>query len=107
LSCTVQTLKIEPGTLLKLMKPAVGFAPAPVRRSPITISINGAEYLELAKRSKDVRLTMPAYVRTRCGLPAWSLRGREMAGRTSAIKKNAMALDRLAVTMMVTDAERA
>ena len=36
-----------------------------------------------------------------------SARGLEMAGRTSAIKKNVMALDRLAVTIMVTDVERA
>jgi hypothetical protein len=50
---------------------------------------------------------MPAYVRTRCGLPAWNLRGRKMAGRTSAVKKQVMALDRLAVTIMVTDEERA
>jgi hypothetical protein len=36
-----------------------------------------------------------------------STRAREMAGRTSAIKKYVMALDRLAVTITVTDAERA
>jgi hypothetical protein len=30
-----------------------------------------------------------------------------MVGRTSAIKKDVMALDRLSVTIMVTDAERA
>jgi hypothetical protein len=36
-----------------------------------------------------------------------SVRGREMAGRTSAIKKNVMALDRLSLTIMVADAERA
>lgn len=79
----------------------------PIRQSPITISINGAEYIELAKRSEDEGVTMPAYIRMRCGLPAWNARGREMAGRTSAIKKNVMALDRLSVTIMVTDEERA
>jgi hypothetical protein len=79
----------------------------PVRQSPITISINGAEYLELATRSATEAFTMPAYVRSRCGLPAWNARSREMTGRTSAIKKNVMALDRLAVTIMVTDVERA
>jgi hypothetical protein len=50
---------------------------------------------------------MPAYVRSRCRLTALNSRGRDMVGRTSAIKKNVMALDRLVVTIMVTDAERA
>jgi len=50
---------------------------------------------------------MGRHGRMRCGLPAWNSRGREMVGRTSAIKKNVMALDRLAVTIMVTEAERA
>jgi hypothetical protein len=77
-----------------------------IRQSPITISINGAEYLELAKKSEDEGMTLHAYVRWRCGLPSWNSRGREMAGRTSAVKTNIMALDRLAVTIMVTDAER-
>jgi hypothetical protein len=86
----------------------VNSSPVPaLRQSPITISINGAEYIELAKWCRDEGVTMPACVRTRCGLPAWNLRGREMAGRSSAIRQNVMVLDRLSVTIMVTDEERA
>jgi hypothetical protein len=69
------------------------------RRRPVTICLNGAEYLALAKWSRDACMTIPAYIRTRCGLPAWGARGSEMAGRTSATTRNrVMAMDRIMVT---------
>jgi hypothetical protein len=58
-------------------------------------------------RAEDALVTMPAYVWTRCGLPAWNVRGREMAGRNSTIKKPVMALDRMTVTILVIGEERA
>jgi hypothetical protein len=79
-----------------------------IRRKAITISINGAEHLALDARSRAASLTVPAYVRTQCGLDAWISRGREMEGRAQpASRPVAMALDRMAVTIMVTDAELA
>jgi hypothetical protein len=80
--------------------------PQPRLSSEHSISINGAKYLELAERSRgrridDARLRPDAlrFSRVNCA-------GREILGRTAATKEQFIALDRLAVTIMVTDAER-
>jgi hypothetical protein len=77
-----------------------------IKRKAVTISVNGAEYLELDARAKESSLTTPAYIRTRCGFEAWIARGREMQDRVqSAGHRHVMALDRLSVTITVTEAE--
>ena len=76
-----------------------------IRRKAITISINGAEHIELDVRSREASLTIRAYVRTRCGFEAWIARAREMQGRAQpASRPQVNALDRMAVTIMVTPA---
>ena len=76
------------------------------QRKAITSAINGAEFLELAFGTKEGNLTVPARVRTLCGLEPWSLRGREMQDRSHALAdRRVMALDRISVTIMVTEAE--
>jgi len=79
-----------------------------IKRKSVTISVNGVEYLELDAGARQASLTIPAYVRARCGLEPWSARGREMHGRAhSANCRTVTALDRLGVTITVTEAERA
>jgi hypothetical protein len=77
-----------------------------IKRKAITISVNGAEFLELEARAKEAGVTIPAYVRTRCGLEAWIARGREMQARAlPASRQPVMALDRLSVTITLTQPE--
>ncbi|MCL4797831.1 MAG: hypothetical protein KJZ84_24920 [Bryobacteraceae bacterium] len=58
-------------------------------------------------RSAEAGLSLPAFVRTCCDLPAWISRGSEMAGRRRpAARRPKMALERLAVTVVLTEAER-
>jgi hypothetical protein len=79
-----------------------------IKRRAITISVNGAEYLELDARSRGAGITIPAYVRTRCGFQPWIARGREMEHRAQPAGRVAVtALMRMSVTIMVTDTERA
>ena len=79
-----------------------------IRRKAITISVNGAEHIELDVRSREASLTIPAYVRTRCGFEAWIARAREMQGRAQpASRPPVNALDRMSVTIMVTPDEYA
>ena len=79
----------------------------PARRYPITMALNGAEYLEISKLAQEMQVTIPACVRTKCGLPPWIYRGGEIVGRASQMQGGVMALDRMAVTIMVTETERA
>ncbi len=79
----------------------------PSGKKAVTIPLNGAEYLELEARSAEAGLSLPAFVRTCCDLPAWITRGSEMAGRPRpAARRPTMALERLAVTVVLTEAER-
>jgi hypothetical protein len=79
-----------------------------LNRKAITAALNGAEFLELEARAGAARLTMPAYVRTVIGLEPWIARGREMQGRLQVARsRRVMALDRMAVTITVTEAELA
>ncbi len=71
----------------------------------LTIQLNGAEWLELLSRAGAASCTIPAYVRTLCGLPAWLRRGEEMAGRTSSARRPTSALERRSVTVVLTDQE--
>jgi hypothetical protein len=95
------TTQYEPGSQV-----TTPIARRPERRYPITIAINGAEFLEVAKWAQEMKVTIPACVRTKCGLPPWIYRGGEMVGRASQMQGGVMALDRLAVTIMVTETER-
>jgi hypothetical protein len=79
-----------------------------IKRKAISLSVNGAEYLELDAKAREAGLTIPAYMRTRCGLEAWIARGREMQSRAQpASRLPLQALERLAVTITVTEAEHA
>lgn len=75
-------------------------------RKVITLAVNGSEYLELEAHAKDAGLTVPAYVRSRCGLEPWPYRTREMLARARTIRATTpMALDRLSVSLNVTAQE--
>ncbi len=79
-----------------------------IKRKAITISVNGAEYLELEAGARQAGLTIPAHMRTQCGLEPWSARGRELQGRAQpATRTPVMALDRLSVTITATADEYA
>jgi len=71
----------------------------------VTIQVNGAEWLDVDARARAVELTIPAYVRTACGLAAWLTRGAEMAGRTSSARRPTLALERRSITIPLTDQE--
>jgi hypothetical protein len=77
-----------------------------LKRLPIPVAINGAEYYDLLAGATAAGITIQAYVRTRCGLPPWISRGREMANRTQAAR-DLRALARLNITIMVTEEEHA
>lgn len=75
-------------------------------RKAIAIPLNGAEYLELAAKSSAAGLSLPAYIRTCCGLTAWIARGRELASRSrQPMRRPAQALERLSVTVVLTGEE--
>ena len=72
-----------------------------------TVPLNGAEWLDLDARSTEAGLTMPAYIRSCCGLNAWVERGREMAERSRTTgRKPTLALERRSVTIRLTGEER-
>jgi hypothetical protein len=72
----------------------------------VTIPLNGAEYLELDAKSSEAGLSLPAYVRTCCGLSPWIARGREMASRPrQPARRPSQALERLSVTVILTGDE--
>ncbi|MFB3827461.1 MAG: hypothetical protein ACE15B_11860 [Bryobacteraceae bacterium] len=75
----------------------------PAGRKSVTIPLNGAEYLELDAKSSEAGLSLPAYVRTCCGLSPWIARGREMeSGPRPAARRPSHALERLSVTVVMT-----
>lgn len=75
-------------------------------RKAVSIPLNGAEYLELGAKSSAAGLSLPAYVRTCCGLAAWIARGREMASRPrQPVRSPSRALERLSVTVVLTGNE--
>jgi hypothetical protein len=75
-------------------------------RKAVSIPLNGAEYLELDSKSSVVGLTLPAYVRTCCGLAAWIARGHEMGSRPrQPVRRPSQALERLSVTVVLTGDE--
>ncbi len=78
----------------------------PAGRKSVTIPLNGAEYLELDAKSSEAGLSLPAYVRTCCGLSAWIARGREMESRPrQPARRPSQALERLSVTIILTGDE--
>lgn len=75
-------------------------------RKALSIPLNGAEYLELDAKSSAAGLSLPAYVRTCCGLSPWIARGREMAARPRQPSRSpSHALARLAVTVVLAGEE--
>jgi hypothetical protein len=76
------------------------------KRRAVTIQVNGAEWLDLDARARGASVTVPAYVRSTCGLAAWLTRGAEMAGRTSSARRPTLALERRSITIAITDAEQ-
>lgn len=77
-------------------------------RKAVSVPLNGAEYLELDAKSFAAGLSLPAYVRTCCGLSPWIARGREMESRPhQASRRPLHALERMAVTVVLTGEEYA
>ena len=75
-------------------------------RRAVSIPLNGAEYLELDAKSSAAGLSLPAYVRTCCGLAAWIARNSEMASRPrQPSRRPSQALERMAVTVVLTGEE--
>jgi hypothetical protein len=75
-------------------------------RKAVSVPLNGAEYLELDAQASAAGLTLPAYVRTCCGLPPWIARGREMAARPRLpSRRPSQALERISVTVVLTGDE--
>jgi len=68
-------------------------------RRTVSVMLNGAEYLELVAAAERERLSLPALIRLRCGLPAWMARGAERSGRENQVvtRHIANALDRVQV----------
>lgn len=75
------------------------------KRRAVTIQVNGAEWLDLDARARGASVTVPAYVRSTCGLAAWLTRGAEMEGRTSSARRPTLAMERRSVTVPLTDHE--
>lgn len=76
-----------------------------IQRRAVTLSVNGAEYMELQMRAAEAGSTIPAYVRTRCGLPPWISRGAETVGRAPIAPPKIMALTRMTVGVAFTPQE--
>lgn len=76
----------------------------PAGRKSVTIPLNGAEYLELDAKSSEAGLSLPAYVRTCCGLSPWIARGRELESRPrhQPARRPSQALERMSVTVVMT-----
>lgn len=77
-------------------------------RKALSIPLNGAEYLELDAKSSAAGLSLPAYVRTCCGLSPWIARGREMGSRARPASRHpTAALERMTITAVLTRDEHA
>jgi hypothetical protein len=75
-------------------------------RRAVSIPLNGAEYLELDAKASTGELSLPACVRSCCGLSPWIARGREMASRPrQPARRPSQALERLTVTVILTGDE--
>ncbi|MGC8884883.1 MAG: hypothetical protein ACP5UT_18870, partial [Bryobacteraceae bacterium] len=73
----------------------------PMIRKSVSIPLNGAEYLELDSKSSAAGLSLPAWVRSCCGLAPWIARGREMESRPRrASRLPSRALERMSVTVV-------
>jgi hypothetical protein len=77
-------------------------------RTPITISFNGAEYMELLARAKEKGVSVPAYVLIACGVDTWRLAAADdrpaLPPRGRPVR---YALERRSVTVTVTESARA
>ena len=64
----------------------------PAGRKSVTIPLNGAEYLELDAKSSEAGLSLPAYVRTRCG---FEVRNTSLPNTPERVQEEDDAWDRL------------
>ena len=78
-----------------------------IRRRAVTVAFNGAELLRLAARAREAHVSIPAYVRTCCGLPGWISRGAERSNALPPTPEVRRALERHSITITVTDEEYA
>jgi len=78
-----------------------------VKVSIVGVPVNGAEFLDLDARAKAADTTIPAYVRSQCGLSLSPVRSQEAAGRTSGGRPVRRALERRTVNVRLTEDERA
>ncbi len=72
------------------------------------VTLNGAEFLELEARAREVGLSVPQFIRMRCGLTA---RGIVAVGNVAPedpcrARRPVLALERRNVTIVLDDAER-
>lgn len=71
------------------------------------MAFNGAEVLRLAARASEAHVSIPAYVRTCCGLPGWISRGAERSNGLPPTPEVRRALERHSITITVTEEEYA
>ena len=71
---------------------------------PVTIAINGAEELGLAKAASDLGVTIQSFVLTRCGVQAWRLGAPARATHRRPVR---MALDRRSITVYLSPEDHA
>ena len=75
-----------------------------VPRIPVTIAINGAEELGLAKAASDLGVTLQSLVLTRCGVQTWRLGAPARATHRRPVR---MALDRRSITVYLSPEDHA
>ena len=75
-----------------------------VPRIPVTIAINGAEELGLAKAASDLGVTLQSLVLTRCGVQTWRLGA---PARSTHRRPVRMALDRRSITVYLSPEDHA
>lgn len=73
-------------------------------RIAVTIAINGAEELGLAKAASDLGVTIQSFVLTRCGIQAWRLGAPARATHRRPVR---MALDRRSITVYLSPEDHA
>ena len=75
--------------------------PAPVnttsgQRIPVTVAVNGAEELGLAKAASDLGVTIQSFVLSRCGVQTWRLGAPARASHRRPVR---LALERRTITV--------
>jgi hypothetical protein len=86
-----------------------GVDPLPVNTASgpsiaVTVAVNGAEELGLAKAASDLGVTLQSLVLTRCGVQTWRLGAPARATHRSPVR---MALDRRSITVYLSPEDHA